>query len=48
MDIYILIISGPFKGNTVEVNCFVICDARPLDFNYGQECLPVRVGQNEI
>ena len=44
LDLYILIISGLFKGN----KCFVVYDICLLDFYYGEECLPARVGQIEI
>lgn len=44
MDLYVLIISGLFKGN----ECVVVCDIRLLDFNDGEERPPVPVGQVEI
>ena len=44
MGLYILIIGGHLK----KIDDFVVCDIWVLDFNYGEERLPVRVGQIKI
>ena len=45
MDLYFLITSGLFIANKMF---FVVCDICLLDFDCGEERLPVRVGQIEI